>query len=461
MQENLFNFARLEVEQLAAISQISKRNQKVIVSMSGGPDSTLLFLFLQHLAKAKKIILAGAIHFNFKLRGQESEDDQAFVEDLCNRFDVPLKCSIEKFKKEHNSTNNVQVWARDIRRQTYRELHKSGHIVALGHNQNDQAETLLMRIGRGTGPMGLGGMRSLYSGIWRPLLQTKRQDIIHWLETHRQPYRSDSSNASLKYRRNQVRHSVIPVYEQVYPGVLKHLHSLSEELSGVYELAVLQLKPLIRMALSERGIALSLFDTYQRSTLRYVLREILTTALVKHSPDHEKERSDGMDTWLSMLDGFFSERNRGAFVPLTFMLSPSTELICDAKRLRFRPVNGPLQHLRHRQSRDRLGLGPLSLVLGPKSRLHCSMVCNGRLLGLVLFNKTSRLLTVDLRVRAIKEIATCLSNSVLAKDVFPKSALTLSVKEKLCAFFDGEDWFSINAEGEKIAYCGDVDIRIE
>ncbi len=188
---------------------------KILLGVSGGIDSVVMTdLFI------RKKINIGIAHCNFQLRGNESEDDQKFVEDLAENIDIPLY--IKKFDtKEYARNNNlsVQMAAREMRYEWFNEIkQKHGYMyIAIGHNLDDAIETFFINLLRGTGIRGLTGIRPKNMNIVRPLLFATRKEILQYSQERKIKFREDSSNKETKYIRNKIRHHIIPELGKISP----------------------------------------------------------------------------------------------------------------------------------------------------------------------------------------------------------------------------------------------------
>ena len=200
--------------------------QKVVVAVSGGPDSVALLSILHALAPVWDLSLTVA-HCNYGLRGAESDGDARFVTALCRSLALPcLITPLTVNRREPGSSSSLQVRARQARYRLFREL--AGDLgaerVALGHNADDQAETVMLRMLRGAGLRGLSGMPHIRDRLFiRPLLSISRQDILAYLDTAGLSYRTDSSNAKSIYLRNRVRHELLPVLRSLAPSAIRTL----------------------------------------------------------------------------------------------------------------------------------------------------------------------------------------------------------------------------------------------
>lgn len=173
-------------------------------------------------------------HCNFGLRGEESDGDEMFVRDWCSTHSIPVL--VKRFDTLGYAEANgisIEMAARDLRYGWFAELLSSASFsaVAVAHNANDNAETLILNLLRGTGTRGLRGMgdrdiSGIGSGrILRPLLGVTREEIAAWMTAHGVPHREDSSNASNRFKRNKIRNEVFPVFAEINPSFLKTLGS--------------------------------------------------------------------------------------------------------------------------------------------------------------------------------------------------------------------------------------------
>ncbi len=209
------------------------RGERVLVAVSGGPDSVSLLRALCALAPELGVSLCAA-HFNHKLRGEESDEDARFVARLCAELGVALR--LGEWTERENARGSLEAAAREAR---YRFLEKarsefSARRIALGHTADDQAETLLLNLLRGAGTRGLAAMAPAGPGpLIRPLLRCTRAEVLEYLEQLGQPFRSDRSNEDRRFLRNRIRLELLPLLERDYaPGVREVLARTAELLRG-------------------------------------------------------------------------------------------------------------------------------------------------------------------------------------------------------------------------------------
>ena len=220
--------SRLERDVLATIEEhhMLQPGERVAVACSGGADSTALLNVLCSLAQRFGWVVSVA-HFNHQLRGGESDADARFVRELAGERSLGHYESSADVRAEARRTHaNIEAAARALRYAFLRSLVSTGKVdrIAVGHTADDQAETVLLRLLRGTGPQGLAAIRpTLAGGIIRPLLAVRRCALRAWLQERRLNWREDSSNQDLRLRRNLVRSKLLPALEEINPSVAEAL----------------------------------------------------------------------------------------------------------------------------------------------------------------------------------------------------------------------------------------------
>lgn len=205
----------------------------IYVAVSGGADSVALLTALYMLGYRLT-----ALHCNFHLRGEESMRDEAFVRTLCKRLDIP--CEVKDFDTyayAHSQQVSIEMAARELRYGWFAEVWASdtSSRIAIAHNSNDLAETLLYNLAQGTGIRGLAGIPyQRDKGIIRPLLDCSRSEILQFIEElpDSPGYCIDSSNADTSYRRNFIRHKLLPIFEELKPGATQRITTSIRQLRG-------------------------------------------------------------------------------------------------------------------------------------------------------------------------------------------------------------------------------------
>jgi tRNA(Ile)-lysidine synthase len=206
-----------------------QQGQHLLVAISGGPDSVALLALLGRLRSRWRLTLT-AVHCNYGLRGSESDEDEAFVAAFCQELGIPLH--VRKLSLEGPShCSSLQARARDLRYQVMTEIAEQCRAdrIAVGHTADDQAETVLLWVLRGAGLTGLSGMPAFRDGvIIRPLYETRRQEILTFLQNAGLVFRVDSSNATPKYLRNRIRLEALPVLSRLIPSSVNALCRLAD-----------------------------------------------------------------------------------------------------------------------------------------------------------------------------------------------------------------------------------------
>jgi len=213
-------------------SELFRPGDRVGVAVSGGPDSVLLFEFMKQLGREKGLVLA-VVHFNHHLRGAESDEDERFVRDLASRHDVEFihgEADVARLARERR--RNLEATARDLRYRFFFSLVNRGQLdkIATGHTASDQAETVLLRLLRGTGTRGLGGIYPVLEGkVVRPFLSLMRAEIETELERRKVAFRIDSTNRDPQLRRNKVRLEFFPWLQKAFDvDVIPQLKELAD-----------------------------------------------------------------------------------------------------------------------------------------------------------------------------------------------------------------------------------------
>ncbi len=192
----------------------------LVCAVSGGADSVAL-LFAMYLLKEKLDITLEAAHFNHHLRGEESDRDEAFVRQLCDRYDLTLHVSGGEVRP---GKKGLEAAAREAR---YGFLRSIPGKIATAHTADDNAETVLLHLIRGTGLKGLGGIMPASHNVIRPMLTVTRQEVEDFLEEWCLPHVEDASNGSDAYLRNRIRHHVMPLLREENPQIGENLSAMA------------------------------------------------------------------------------------------------------------------------------------------------------------------------------------------------------------------------------------------
>jgi tRNA(Ile)-lysidine synthase len=212
-----------------------RAGDRVGIAVSGGADSVALLRAMIDVRSELGLVLS-TVHFNHKLRSEESDHDEEFVGTLAHQFDLPFYPSESDTRLYSQEKElSIEAAARELRYAFFGKLIKDGNLdkVATAHTLDDQAETVLLRIFRGTGTSGLAGilprLKTAEGEIVRPLLSVHRAEILEYLNSLKQPWREDSTNSDATFTRNRIRHELMPLLEKNYnPEIKETLASLAE-----------------------------------------------------------------------------------------------------------------------------------------------------------------------------------------------------------------------------------------
>lgn len=284
----------------------------LLVAVSGGPDSVALLHILQALLAEARIGALYAAHLHHGIRGEHADEDAAFISSLCQEWSVPLKVSyadVPLLAREQKHT--IEEAARNARYAFLRQARVdcgASHILT-AHHMDDQAETVLLHLLRGSGLGGLCGMQEAAGELLRPLLYIEHSELMRYLEEYKLPYRIDETNADTSYLRNKIRLELIPVLRDTYnPNIIQGLSNMAALLSeDEAYLTSLAQEALDAAALLETG-------AYSRAQLidfpPPVRSRALRLALAREGALYDMQRSG-----INRLEALLSART-GAAMPL-------------------------------------------------------------------------------------------------------------------------------------------------
>jgi tRNA(Ile)-lysidine synthase len=294
-----------KINKTISSNRMIEPGETVIVAVSGGADSVALLHALWQL-KAELAIEIIVAHLNHGIRGVEADQDQEFVEELCGRLGIRLvveKANVPALAAEMRV--GIEEAARKVRYEFLQRVAKENDAgkIATAHTADDQVETVLLNIIRGCGLDGLSGMPSVRENIIRPLINIYRAEVESYLNENGLAWQIDTSNLSLDYTRNRVRHRLIPFLEEEFnPNVKKAVLSLSRLAKDESEAAQIEAERAFLAVVKAKGLECVVFEasaakTLPRATLRRCLRMAIET--VKGDLlDVEYEQVERIIEWL-------------------------------------------------------------------------------------------------------------------------------------------------------------------
>jgi len=251
-----------------------KKEDRLILACSGGKDSMVLLHVLIDLG-----YLPTVAHVNFKLRAADSEADEAFVRDFCAEKSLPFHATFFHTETEANENKeSIQMAARRLRYAWLFSLmdELGAQRLLTAHHERDQAETMLLNLMRGTGPQGLQGMLLDDGRLMRPMLRSSYEEIDRLAQSQQIEFREDKSNASIKYKRNFIRHTLISPWEEAYPGTVRQFSRSSEIMQEVNVFLNHQFEEVIKEFVLAEGEEVSiLFSIKSHPSARLLMRYIL------------------------------------------------------------------------------------------------------------------------------------------------------------------------------------------
>ncbi len=263
------------------------QGDSIVVGISGGADSVCLFLMLINLAKKIDFNIY-AVHVNHGIRGESARRDELFSKTLCERYSVDCAIYNEdviKYAKDKKLT--VEEAGRILRYQIFeKEAAKHNNAkIAVAHHMNDQAETVLFNIIRGSGLKGVSGISPVRDKIIRPILCITKDEILHYLEEINQSYCLDETNLDTNYSRNAIRNIIIKELEKIQSESVAHIANSADEIREadeyIREVARAIFTKDIAIENNVYLIPISILKTEKPIIMRYVIRMVIECLLTR------------------------------------------------------------------------------------------------------------------------------------------------------------------------------------
>ncbi len=281
---------------------ISKHNMlskgdTVILGLSGGPDSVCLFFVLLALKEEYDLTLK-AVHVNHMIRGKDADEDEEYVKSLCEEFQVPLlveHIDIPSLAKE--SGRSLEEEARIARYEIF-EREEADKIV-IAHNADDNAETVIFHMVRGSGLDGMCGIAPVRGKIIRPLLGVSKSEIMELLESNDVAYCIDATNSEVDYDRNRIRHNIMPELSQVNDRALEHINEMTERLTEIAGYISLEANGLLQIAKLDGG---KLRKRALATAPKVIAKQALKEYLSSYMPYGKDVSATHIDSVMSLLN---------------------------------------------------------------------------------------------------------------------------------------------------------------
>ena len=225
-----------DVQKFIEEKKLFNLQDKILVALSGGADSVALLRVLQSLG-----YICECAHCNFHLRGLESDRDETFVRQLCEKQRILLHVThfdTSAYAKDHHLS--IEMAARELRYEWFEHIRKEigASVIAVAHHRDDSVETFLLNLMRGAGINGLRGIPVKNGKIVRPLLSVSKEDILDYLQAIHQEYVTDSTNLEDEYMRNKIRLNILPAMKEVNPSIMETIQETTfrfSEISNIYQ----------------------------------------------------------------------------------------------------------------------------------------------------------------------------------------------------------------------------------
>ena len=311
-----------------SINLLVDSSKYYLLTVSSGIDS----MVLAHLFLQQKICFAVA-HCNFKLRDNEAELDQQLVEDLCEKHNIT--CHVTHFNTKEFAEENklsIQEAARNLRYAFFEDLrikHDFDFIVT-AHHQDDNIETLLFHLFRGTGIKGLTGIPQQNKCIIRPLLSIPKQEIIDYAKSHNIAYRDDSSNVKNDYARNKIRNIILPIIEEAFPNTKQNMASTIHRLQDANELYTQSISHTSKKLIEQRGndFFIPILKLFQSTPLQTITYELLKPFHFSYDQSAEVLKMKDSESGTYIQNELYRIiKNRNAFIITTLNKEESEHIL--------------------------------------------------------------------------------------------------------------------------------------
>lgn len=247
---------------------------KVVVGFSGGADSVCL-LSLFNTYKSELGIEVVAAHVNHGIRGDEAKRDSQFARSFCDKNEIPFYLlETDCIKQAHENGETVEEAGRRIRYGFFSQICTNYSKIATAHNSNDNVETVLFNLTRGTSLKGVCGIPPLRDNIIRPIIKCSREEIEGYCAENNLDYVTDSTNLSVNYTRNKIRHLILPVLKEINPNICTNVASFCESAEEINDF----LEEEADFALSKALVA---NDIYDASFLKTLPKAVLSKVIIK------------------------------------------------------------------------------------------------------------------------------------------------------------------------------------
>ena len=269
---NFTNVVKDNVLKAIVEFKMLENTEEIVVGFSGGADSVCLLHILNTLKDQFGYSLK-AVHINHGIRGSEADSDESFAKSFCLNHNITFTVfSFNCIEEAKNARETVEECGRRLRYESFNKVCGDNSKIATAHNANDNAETIIFNITRGTSVKGLCGIPFVRDNIIRPLLYCSRKEIEGYCSENGLDFVTDSTNSETEYTRNKIRHLILPVLEEINPSYISAFNSLSDNAISVNNFIARNSEDLLIKAKTDNF-------TYSRTVLSEADKSIVTDML--------------------------------------------------------------------------------------------------------------------------------------------------------------------------------------
>ena len=279
----------------------------ILVGLSGGADSVCLLFLLKKISEEIPFALK-AVHIHHGLR-KESDEEERFVKKLCKEWEIPcesVSADVKGYAREHRL--GIEEAARILRYEAFERCAAENDKIALAQHQNDQAETVLFHLFRGSGVQGLAGIRPVRDRYIRPLLCVSRQEIEDYMEASGLAYVTDITNFDTIYARNKIRHEILPKAEEVSGKATEHIAKSAQLMGDAADFLEHTTKTVYRQLVTEKEKSCSIAKEKLTELHPYLQSAVVYEMLYRISGRKKDISSIHVDSILSLLKGQSGKR---------------------------------------------------------------------------------------------------------------------------------------------------------
>ncbi len=270
-----------QIRQTVTEENLIQKGDRVLVGLSGGADSVSLLKAL-HLLQNELGISLTAAHLHHGIRGAEADDDLAFCEALCRELKIPLVAERKDIPALCKQTGEgEEECGRRVRYEFFHSIENMDKI-ATAHTANDNAETLLLHLSRGAGLQGMRGILPKRGKVIRPLIDCTRKQVETFCKEQNLPFATDSTNKDTRYRRNFIRHKILPWFQPINPSFVESVSRLTKANQKDFDYLTLVGEQLLKKAKTEKGYSVSVLNQAHPVELHYALQGLLQQKKVKN-----------------------------------------------------------------------------------------------------------------------------------------------------------------------------------